>query len=183
MPALQIRPEEIGRYDPDAYRERYNRLRPAPQKRPVPVVRCEAPIDPPKPEQKPVQPAPVCVPDVPPSPIVAERRITFREIRDEELAKAGITLTQFEGDCRHRENVLARRIIWTRAATETGLSISAIGRLSGNKDHTSVLRAIIRHREETTGMIDKSMQAYREASRRRWHEKQAKKRAAALVEG
>jgi chromosomal replication initiation ATPase DnaA len=114
---------------------------------------------------------------------VAERRITFREIRDEELAKAGITLTQFEGDCRHRENVLVRRIIWSRAVKETGLSASAIGRLSGNKDHTSVLRAIIRHLEETTGEINPAMEAYRVLSRRRHFERRAKKRAAALVEG
>jgi hypothetical protein len=173
MPALEIRQDEIGRYDPSAYLQIRKRLRPAPRPHIVGVRLYDKPIGPPAPRRP--QRA-VCTPNEPSEP--PPKRKTFAEIRNEELAKARISLIEFNGESRRKELVLARRIIWTRAVNETGLSIAAIGRFSGDKDHTTVIRAIIRHREETTGQLDPRMERHRVYNRRRHHEARAKRSAA-----
>jgi len=103
----------------------------------------------------------------------------FHKIRDEELAKAGVSLEQFFGDARMRYVTDTRRIIWERAIKETKLSIAHIGRLSG-KDHTTILAAMRRAAEIETGIKNHRLEANRARSNRRY---QARKASAAVSMG
>jgi hypothetical protein len=110
----------------------------------------------------------------------------FEKIRDEEIAAAGATLEQFNGDSRRRVLTELRRRVWFRVSEETKLSLSQIGRLSGGKDHSSVLTAIRRHQELTTGIPDARLEDSRRRAAARWEEKRkrrGRKSATACVEG
>ena len=119
------------------------------------------------------------------TPPLETSKARFAKIRDAELEKAGVTLEQFLGDCRKRKFAEVRRIIWVRASKETRLSIASIGRLS-NKDHSSVLRAILRYEEIETGIQNPMLSEYRRRALDRHHKRQAVRRAvraAACAEG
>jgi hypothetical protein len=106
----------------------------------------------------------------------------FEAIRDEELEKAGITVEQFLGDSRRAVFTEVRRKIWVRASKETQLSIANIGRLS-HKDHSSVLKAILRHTELSTGVENPSLAENRRKARARHLRMQQARARARLQRG
>ena len=61
--------------------------------------------------------------------------------------KYGYTRIQFESDSRHRNLVRARQELYARLCDELGLSLSATGRLVGDRDHTTVLYGKQKHYE------------------------------------
>jgi chromosomal replication initiator protein len=61
--------------------------------------------------------------------------------------KHGITAAQLRSDCRDMELVHARQEAMYRLRTEKNLSLSAIGRELGKRDHTTVIHGIKQHKK------------------------------------
>lgn len=172
MPAIELRQDEIGQYDPAAAKARRERLWGKPKVN-LAIVR---------PSPRPEEPARIRLaatcysrPIGPPKPSLWSG--SFASIRDEELLNAGVTRAQFEGDQRSKHLAGVRRVIWYRAATETSLSLPAIGRLSGGKDHTSVYTAIERYKELVLGIPSPRCTALRERARERHFRMKAERAA------
>lgn len=116
---------------------------------------------------------------------VTNFKTPFEVIRDEVLEKHGVTVQQFLGRSARHNLAAARREVWYRATKETKLSIAHIGRLTGGRDHSTVLYGLHRYTAETTGVehprIVKNRESARERGCHRWrHDARA---AAACAEG
>lgn len=177
MPAIELRDDEIGFYDPEAAKARRERMwgkpkvnlaivRPAVETPQLPArIRLGKTI-----YKKPIGP-----------PRAGAFIGAFARIRDQELIKAGVTRPEFEGDQRSQHLAAVRRVIWYRASTETTLSLPAIGRLSGGKDHTTILTAIERYKELVLGVHSLRCEVNRIRARERHFRLKAEKRAASIA--
>ena len=73
--------------------------------------------------------------------------ISLQEIAREICEQYKIPMRLLTSDRRNREYVIPRHHFMYRAATETTYSTPQIGRFCGNKDHTTVLHGVKRHKE------------------------------------
>lgn len=90
----------------------------------------------------------------PPSKPTAD--LIFRQVSK----KYGYTRIQFESDSRQRNLVRARQELYARLCDELGLSLSATGRLVGDRDHTTVLYGKQKHYERVqSGQCDITLNA------------------------
>jgi len=71
----------------------------------------------------------------------------WRNIVAEVCRKHGTTIYEIIGQQRGRGIVLARHEAFYRLATETTMSMTQIGRHLGDRDHTTVLAGVRRHKE------------------------------------
>jgi len=71
----------------------------------------------------------------------------WMEIIDQICAKHGLTKGELLSARRSRDLVVARHEAFYRMSKETAMSLPAIGRRMGGKDHTTVLWGIRRHKE------------------------------------
>ncbi len=71
----------------------------------------------------------------------------FREV----CMKHGVTRAEIAGDCRNHKLTKARREYCWRAVKENGSSLGQIGRLIGNRDHTTVLWAFRQYEAGLSG--------------------------------
>lgn len=71
----------------------------------------------------------------------------WKDIVAEVSTKHGVTRAEIMSPQRCRRIVLARQEIFYRLSTETTMSLPAIGRRIGDKDHTTVLHGVRKHRE------------------------------------
>lgn len=92
----------------------------------------------------------------------------FRKILDEVLAKHGVSYPQFAGRSRVARYVQARREVWFRASRETELSLKQIGRLSGGRDHSTVIYGIYRYEAEHGSQEHHRITKNRLSSRQRY---------------
>lgn len=60
----------------------------------------------------------------------------------------GVTLMDLKSPRRHQASVFARQAIYYWARRLTALSMSQIGRMIGNRDHTTVLYGVARYQEK-----------------------------------
>lgn len=81
----------------------------------------------------------------------------WRDIVKEVCVKHGMTFAEIRGHCRARDIVAARHEVCYRLATETPLSLPAIGRRLGGKDHTTVLHGIRKHRERMAAHLSNQL--------------------------
>lgn len=92
-------------------------------------------------------------PEPEPEPVVEEvleiqgppRRPGAREIMRQVCEKHGVTLLAIKSDRRQKFLVNARHEIFYRLVMETEMSLPAIGRLCGDRDHTTVLHGYRNH--------------------------------------
>jgi hypothetical protein len=175
MPALEIRPEEVGVYDYAAYRSIKKRLLApaAPARERLAATLYDEPIGPIRfRDWLHVSDKPIILGDEP-------KRITFQDIRSEILKKHSITFEQLVGRQRAKKFVLARRELWWRASKETKLSLPQMGRLTGDRDHTTVRDGIQSEEARRTGTLPPRILANRIRSRKRYEARRA--RAAAIA--
>lgn len=148
MTALEIRPEEIGRFDLAAYRERKARM--AAAKPPAPEVSQARIIN--------IIPArirlgrEIYVSPIGPPFIKIERDILNlyrplipngrKDIAKEVAAKHGLTVPVLLGKSRQADIVIARRELVYRLHSELGMSLAAIGKFMNQADHTSARHAL-----------------------------------------
>lgn len=71
----------------------------------------------------------------------------WKEIALEVAAKHRVSLQEIKGPQRNHYIVLARHELFWRMAHETTLSLPAIGRKIGGRDHTTVIAGMRRHAE------------------------------------
>jgi chromosomal replication initiator protein len=79
-----------------------------------------------------------------------QSRITFKptaydrvsQILKEVSQAYGVTINDLRGDSRLRHIARPRQIAYVRLRDETDLSLPAIGRIMGNRDHTTILYGI-----------------------------------------
>jgi chromosomal replication initiation ATPase DnaA len=80
-------------------------------------------------------------------PACRNRAPLIAEIIAEVAKETGLTVALLVGDRRSRPIAAARHYAFWRAARETGASLAAIGRMFGERDHTTILHGIRRHEE------------------------------------
>lgn len=86
------------------------------------------------------QPAPVVEAEPEPEkPVVV--RTEFQRILSRLLPVLGVSVTELRSPRRHKQLVFARQAVAYWACRRTELSLVQIGRLLGNKDHTTILWA------------------------------------------
>lgn len=78
-------------------------------------------------------------------------KLRSREILEEVAAKHGLRVDDLRSKSRLHVLVAARQEASFRLRTELGLSLPAIGRLLGGRDHTTILHAVKRHAEVLAG--------------------------------
>lgn len=71
----------------------------------------------------------------------------FEELRSEVCAKYAVTPGQLNSHRRPLLFVMARQELYWKAHQESALSLPAIGRLVGGRDHTTILHGIRKHQE------------------------------------
>ena len=108
---------------------------PEPQKYPDPL------------DQRPVEPLPMPEPVSPPSPPVRIPETPAQTILREVAEKHNMSVRQIQSAARLKAYVSARQEASYRLNIELGFSLKQIGRMLGNRDHTTVLHAIHRHKK------------------------------------
>lgn len=90
----------------------------------------------------------------------ADERSPFehRFIVDEVCAKHGLTYLEIIGDQRGKKIVAARHEAMYRLSKETTLSLLAIGRVMGGKDHTTVIHGISQYAKKLMVAAEQVMQ-------------------------
>jgi len=97
-----------------------------------------------------VYPDPIDVPAPTPEPVAAPAVTTetpARRIMNEVAEKHNMPLAAFRSKSRTIPFINLRHEACYRLSTELGFSLMQIGRLMGNRDHTTVLNAIRRHKK------------------------------------
>jgi hypothetical protein len=173
MPALQIRPEEIGRFDLDAYKEVRRRIRQPVRVRPdlspvrqTPeefIARELASIARPKGVKIyafPIGPirgrdwlnvaSKIAAPDLPPPP-PRPRRVKVEEIMGIVSTVYQIRIVDLKSVRRTREIVRPRQEAMWLSKMFTTQSLPEIGRRFGGRDHTTVLHAV----RTIAGMVER----------------------------
>ena len=96
-------------------------------------------------------PAPVAVEPPPPPPplppLAAPAETPARRILNEVAEKHKMPVASFRSKSRMMPFINLRHEACYRLSTELGFSLMQIGRLMGNRDHTTVLNAIRRHKK------------------------------------
>ena len=111
-----------------------------------PAVRLIYPEPAPAPYPDPLDsPAPVAV-EAPPAP-AAPAETPARKILMEVAEKHKMPVASFRSKSRTMPFINLRHEACYRLSTELGFSLMQIGRLMGNRDHTTVLNAIRRHKK------------------------------------
>lgn len=124
--AVRARIEKGGKKEPPV-----RLIHPEPEEGPYPD-----PLDEPKPE-------PRRTPPPTPEPLETPARKILIEVAD----KHNMPVTAFRSPSRKMPFVKLRREGCYRLSTELGFSLSQIGRLMGNQDHTTVLHSIRQHKK------------------------------------
>lgn len=105
----------------------------------------------------------------------------FTELRTDVLRRHGLSLEQLNGGQRSRAIVRARHELWYLASIQTTLSLATIAKMSGGRDHTTILAGIRAEKARRTGKPDGRIEANRDRARRRyWKNKSAS--AGSIVE-
>jgi chromosomal replication initiator protein len=68
-----------------------------------------------------------------------QARVTFDQIKREVALLYGLSVADLEGDSRRRVFVRPRQLSWLLAKRYTRLSFTVVGKLTGGRDHTTVL--------------------------------------------
>ena len=111
-----------------------------------PAVRLIYPEPAPAPYPDPLDnPAPVAV-EAPPAP-AAPTETPARRIMNEVAEKHNMPVAAFRSQSRTMPFVNLRHEACYRLSVELGFSLKQIGRLMGNRDHTTVMNAIRRHKK------------------------------------
>ncbi len=79
------------------------------------------------------------------------RGLSIAEIIADVAKQTGLTVAMLTGDRRSKPIVAARHLAYWRAARETGASLAAIGRVFGDRDHTTIIHGIRKH-EQRNGL-------------------------------
>ena len=83
------------------------------------------------------------------------KRKSARQIVAEVALKHGLKMSDLTGPYRHKSIVKARHEAMWRVRDETNLSYPQIGRVLGNRDHTTVLHGVRKHgRVREAGLAD-----------------------------
>ena len=97
---------------------------------------------------------PIAIPEPepapPPAPVPAPPVSTAtpaRAILNEVAAKYELSVADIRGACRKNKFVRARQEAAYRLSVELKFSLSQVGRVIGNKDHTTALHAIRQHKK------------------------------------
>ena len=81
----------------------------------------------------------------------AQEATSFHLIIAEVQRKHGVSYVELLSDRRSRYVAWPRQEVMYRAAKETRLSLPAIGRLLGGRDHTTILHGIRQHAKRMRG--------------------------------
>ena len=73
----------------------------------------------------------------------ALEKVTFRDVLETVSDISGVSIDEIKGKSRLRHISYARHAAWYAARKLTGLSLLQLGRMTGQRDHTTVMHGIL----------------------------------------